>query len=90
LNALEDLAASGDADVRFVFDGLLQAIKASGDGMSCNSPWIVTSAGDIGVVFRQLALERDYDADRSLGEGCLRVGADPDVRHFFMLDQRDS
>ncbi len=90
LNALEDLAASGDADVRFVFEGLLQAIKASGDGVSCQSPWIVTSAGDIGVVFRQLALERDYDADRSLDEGCLRVGTEPDARYFLVLDQRDS
>lgn len=84
LNALEDLAGD-DADVRFGFDGLLQAIMASGDGKSCQSPWIVPSSGDIGVVFRHLALDRDYAMDRRMDDGCLRVGSGKDETYFLVL-----
>ncbi|WP_296246909.1 DUF4919 domain-containing protein [uncultured Stenotrophomonas sp.] len=84
LNALESLAGD-DAAVRFGFDGLLQAIMASGDGNSCQSPWIVTSSADIGVVFRHLALDRDYAMDRKEGEACLRVGSGEDGKYFLVL-----
>lgn len=84
LNALESLAGD-DGGVRFGFDGLLQAIMASGDGNSCQSPWIVTASGDIGVVFRHLALDRDYALDRKEDDGCLRVGSGKDERYFLVL-----
>ncbi|MEN5208903.1 DUF4919 domain-containing protein [Stenotrophomonas terrae] len=90
LNALEDLAGAGDADARFAFEGLLQAIKSSGDGQACESPWIVTSSADIGVLLRHLKLERDHAADRTLGDGCVRVGAEADARYFLVLDAHSS
>lgn len=87
LNALESLAGD-DEGVRFGFDGLLQAIMASGDGNSCQSPWIVTASGDIGVVFRHLALDRDYAMDRKEDDGCLRAGSGKDERYFLVLGSR--
>ena len=87
LHALESLA-DDDADVRFGFDGLLQAIIASGDGDSCQTPWIVTASGDIGVVFRHLALDRDHALDRKTDDGCLRVGSGKDEKYFLVLGSR--
>lgn len=92
LNALEDLAtgegaaAVEDPDVRFMFDGLLDAILATGDGAACDSAYVVTTSADIGVVLRRLSLPRRPDEDLRQGAGCVRAGAGQAVKYFLALD----
>lgn len=94
LNALEDLAKGegaagvGEPDVLFVFNGLLNAVLATGDGASCESAYMLTTSADIGVVLRQLSLPRDPKADLKQGDQCVRTGSGQTVKYFTALDIR--
>jgi hypothetical protein len=94
LNALEDLAKGegaagvGEPDVLFVFNGLLNAVLATGDGASCETAYMLTTSADIGVVLRQLSLPRDPKANLKQGDQCVRTGSGQTVKYFTALDMR--